>query len=315
MEDGGFDKTEYDAEHLYSVGSIPSFAMIIFTVPKPFRGEFAEIQKIAIESWLQMKPAPTIILLGNEYGVKDVAKRYGLVHRAVIKTSEKGIPLVNSVFDEVLERYADTTYLYVNSDIIFLNSPTRIATTLSKQFPEYLAIGQRYEMGMGGKSTHEIRQLIKNGVLHLKNHSWMDYFLFTPHVFSSIPPFLLGRTFWDKWLVWDALQKKIPVIDITKDLFTVHQSHSYSFSNTTSESAVWAGEDALRNISLAGGWSRGADSGSATYRLISGHLVKQQAQNTVFSPRRIMDRMPRLWPFFLRLRLLRQRIESIMQQK
>ncbi|MFZ2026537.1 MAG: hypothetical protein WAV30_04600 [Microgenomates group bacterium] len=289
--------------------------MILFTVPKPFEGEFAAIQKNAIESWLQIKPTPTIILLGNEHGVKDIAKKYGLVHISVIKVSEKGVPLLNSVFNEVLERYADTTYLYVNSDIIILDSPTHIITMLSKQFSEFLAIGQRYEMRMGGKSTHEIRQLVKDGVLRLKNRSWMDYFLFTPHVFSSIPPFLLGRTFWDKWLVWDALQKKIPVIDITKDLLTVHQSHSYSFSKTTSKSAVWAGEDALRNITLAGGWSHCADSGNATHTLIDGNLIKQETKDTLLSPRRIMDTTPILWPLFLRFRLLYQKITSIMQQK
>lgn len=289
--------------------------MILFTVPKPFKGEFAVIQENAIISWLQIQPNPIIILFGNEYGVEDVAKKYGLIHIPSIKMSKNGIPLLNSVFDEVQKRHRDTTYLYVNSDIIFLDSPSQIARRLLRQFPTFLAIGQRYEMGMRDTSIPEIRRLIQNGTLRLKNPSWMDYFLFTPTVFSTIPPFLLGRTFWDKWLVWDALQKKIPVVDITKELNAVHQSHSYSFSQTTSRASVWAGEDAFQNITLAGGWSHGTDSRSATYKLIDDRLIEQKHKKNWCSPRTIMDRMPILWPFFLRLRLIRQRIGSIMQEK
>lgn len=286
--------------------------MILFAVPKPFRGEFAVIQENAIISWLQIQPKPTVILLGNERGVKDITKKYELIHMPGIKMSKNGIPLLNSVFDEVQKRHRDTTYLYVNSDIIFLDSPTQIVSRLFRQFSTFLAIGQRYEMSMRDKSTSEIRKLIQNGTLHLKNPSWMDYFLFTPGVFPTIPPFLLGRTFWDKWLVWDALQKKIPVVDITTELNAVHQSHSYSFSQTTNQSAVWSGDDALKNITLAGGWSHGADSRSATHTLIGDALIEKKIKTSRFSPRVIMDKIPILWPLFLRLRLIRQRIGSIM---
>lgn len=280
--------------------------MILFTVPKPFRGRFAQIQKNAIESWLKIQPKPTIVLCGSEYGVEDVAKKYGCIHMALIGVDPNGVPLLNTVFDGVQKQYRDDIYLYVNSDIIFLDWPTAMVATLRKRFPAFLAIGKRYETESADRSLQTMR---------LKGPSWMDYFLFTRGVFLTLPPFLLGRTFWDKWLVWDTLQKKIPVIDVTSELCAIHQSHPYSFTPKTSTQNVWAGEGALRNIMLAGGWSHSADIGNATYKLTRGDLVKQKSTYTPLSLRKIMDTMPILWPLFLQFRLLYQRLSSVMQQK
>lgn len=290
--------------------------MVIFTVPKPFKGEFAQIQEKAILSWLVMRPKPTIVLCGDEEGVQAMTKKYKLFHIRRIRTSKNGIPLLNSVFDEVQKRYKDEIYIYVNSDIIFLDSPTKIVRSLSQRFPSFLAVGRRFEMKSMGISPPQMKKRIKEGNAVLKNHSWMDYFIFTPGVFPALPPFLLGRTFWDKWLLWKCIQKGISVIDVTEDFRAVHQTHSYSFSGTTNRGAVWTGEDALQNIVSAGGWSHSADISSAQYKLVRGRLVWRGPQTTMGSLfRRAMDRIPALWPLFLHVRLIRQQIGSIMDKK
>lgn len=286
--------------------------MIIFSVPKPFRGEFAEIQKNAIESWQRIIPKPTIVVCGDEVGTQEMVKRYKLAHMRTIKTNERGVPQLDYIFNEIQKRYHDDLYLYVNSDIIFLDSPEKIVKPLSRRFSSFLAIGQRFEMA----STAQMKERIREGNVALRSASWMDYFIFTPGVFSKIPPFLLGRTFWDKWLVWSAIQNRIPVVDVTEDLHAVHQSHSYSFSSTTNRDVVWAGQDTLRNIVLAGGWSHSADISLAQYKLRKGRLIRQKTRVAFHHLlRRIMDKLPFMWPLFLRVRLLRQQMGSIMDQK
>lgn len=290
--------------------------MIIFTAPKPFRGEFAKIQENAIASWLRIKPKPTIVICGNEIGTQEMVKLHKLDHMRTIKANERGVPRLDYIFNEIQKRYHDNLYLYVNSDIILLDSPEKIVKPLLRQLSSFVAIGQRFEMGSTGVSFVQMEDKIKKGDLSLRDVSWMDYFIFTPGVFSDIPPFLLGRTFWDKWLVWSALQNGVPVVDVTEDLRAVHQSHSYSFSNITNTHTVWAGDEALKNIVLAGGWSHSADISLARYKLIKGSLVQQKTRMTPsFLLRKVMDVFPFMWPFFLRIRLLRQQIGSIMEQK
>ena len=50
----------------------------IFTIPKPFKGHINTIQRNAIQSWMQLKPECEIILFGDDYGVSDIAKEFGL---------------------------------------------------------------------------------------------------------------------------------------------------------------------------------------------------------------------------------------------
>ena len=43
-----------------------------------------------------------------------------------------------------------------------------------------------------------------------------------------MPPFLIGRACFDNWLVWRARELGRPVIDATRSVVAIHQSHDYS---------------------------------------------------------------------------------------
>ena len=44
---------------------------------------------------------------------------------------------------------------------------------------------------------------------------WIDYFVFSRGLFEDLPPLVVGRVFWDNWMVWKALQMKKPVVDVS----------------------------------------------------------------------------------------------------
>jgi hypothetical protein len=273
--------------------------MIIFTVPKPFIGEFKALQQNAIESWLKIKPKPTIVLFGNEKGTSCIAKKYNIFHVHRLKINKKGTPLLDSVFFQVQDLFKDKIYMYINTDIIISNFPQYILPKLKKHFSGFLAVGRRYEK-------------INSVKMKMKGNSWMDYFIFTSDIFTIIPPFALGRTFWDKWFVWDALRRNIPVVDITNDLFAVHQSHTYRLNHKTNRQSVWAGNESMYNLQLAGGWAHGADVGSATHEMRRGNIYAKIRTATFFNVRRFLDLTPILWPLFLKVRLMRECLSSIM---
>jgi hypothetical protein len=81
-----------------------------------------------------------------------------------------------------------------------------------------------------------------------------DYFVFPKGFYTQLPPFAVGRAYFDNWLVWKALHQKAAVIDATGSVYVVHQTHDYSH---VSGGLEWAhrGKEAMKNIELAGGLS------------------------------------------------------------
>lgn len=284
--------------------------MIIFSVPKAFTGHIGLIQHNAIESWLRHIPARNILLLGSEDGVRETVKRYRLTHLPSLKTNTEGTPVLSDIFRRAQTVKSDL-YLYVNTDIILLNSPLLPASKVRRQLKSFVAVGQRYEMDIKGKADFEkIQAAVTGGAVRRKSSAWMDYFLFTGGVYGDVPPFALGKTFWDKWLVWSALNRHIPVVDMTGELAAVHQTHSYGMRKTMNRGTVWAGKEALENLRLAGGWSKSATAADATYRLEGGTLHRQRnaRRRTV---RKLLDRLPWMWLCVLRMRLLRERLSVV----
>ena len=266
--------------------------LTLFSVPKSFEGKYIHIQENAIKSWLEsIHPRPEILLLGNEKGTREVCRKLNIVHISNINTNRFGTPLLDDIFKKASSRASNRIMVYINSDIIVSeNLDVIIHKVISTKKP-FLATGRRYEMMINSPINFDDRgwrgKFIKQCNQHnLKNSAWLDYFIFPKFMFSDIPPFALGRTFWDKWLVWKAHSSHYPVIDLTEKLHPIHQSHGYDYGlNSTSK--IWEGEEALENIRLAGGWSHGMDLDSVfqnnTYSLT--HILKK-----------IVDRAPCTWP-------------------
>ena len=58
--------------------------LTLFTVPRPFKKDIDIIQHNAIKSWSLLSPKPEIILIGDDYGVGDVARELGAKHTEVM---------------------------------------------------------------------------------------------------------------------------------------------------------------------------------------------------------------------------------------
>jgi hypothetical protein len=249
-----------------------------FTVPKPFTGGIKIIQENAILSWLNLKPCPRIVLIGNEKGVQEYAHVLGLQHIPTLKKNRYGTPLVSSIWNLIKAKSTLDVIGYVNTDIIFTNQLVNKINIVKKDFNKYLLIGKRYEVMITKKINFATawqkkldRKVFEEGTIG--GDGWIDYFIFTRNTFSLIPDFALGRTFWDKWLVWNALQRNIPVIDAGDDSIAIHQSHTYEYTGGTEN--VWLGKEARQNIILAGGWAHGASIGDAQYKIKNEQIIKK----------------------------------------
>lgn len=232
--------------------------LAIFTIPKPFQGKIDIIQRNAIESWTLLQPRPKIILFGDDDGVAEAADEFGVRHVAEISVNEFGTPLISDVFEKARSMSDCRLLCYVNTDIMLLSDFLEPLKALEHE-KRFLVVGRRWDLDVGERIDFknatwegELRQkLAKHGSLH--RPQGIDYFLYTRDVYRDIPPFAVGRTIWDNWLIYEARWLKVPVIDATEVATVIHQEHDYGHFPGGDE-GIRKGIEAERNLELAGGF-------------------------------------------------------------
>ena len=230
--------------------------LTLFAIPKPFWGHIATVQRNAIQSWLQLRPACEIILLGDDEGTAEVAREFGLYHVPDVARNEYGTPLLNSIFEQAQVVASNRLLAYVNADIILLSDFTTAVRRIP--FRRFLMVGQRWDMNLDQPLDFSrldwesrLRECVRNeAILQLR---WaIDYFVFTSGVWGEIPPFAIGRTTWDNWLIYRARTQGAKVVDATQAVMAVHQNHDYAHIQGGKDGA-WKGPEAQANLKLAGG--------------------------------------------------------------
>lgn len=231
--------------------------LTMFTVPKPFNGHIGLIQTNAIQSWLSLHPEIEVFLLGSEEGTAEIASSLGLRHIPNVECNEYNTPIVSSIFRLAQNAASYQLVCYVNADIILMSD--FLPALQSVKLESFLMVGQRWDLELNeaidfndAQWESKLRGLVAQyGKLH--SAKGIDYFIFNRGLYDSVPPFALGRTAWDNWLVYRARFMRIPVIDATKVITAVHQNHDYGHLSG-SKAGVFKGPEAERNRELLGGW-------------------------------------------------------------
>lgn len=264
----------------------------IFTIPKPFTGHFDLIQRNAVKSWLCLRPACEIILFGNDSGVAAVAQEFGIKHCPDIACNSYGTPLISDVFEKAQKLAAHRLLCYLNADIMLLNDFLEAAQGI--KFKQFLMVGSRWDIEVTQPLDFErpdwelkLRQAVVAGG-ELYPPEGIDVFLFTKGLWSSIPPFAVGRAMWDNWMIYKARALKAPVIDATKAVTIIHQNHSYAHLQGGKLEA-WEGPEAAQNRLLAGGYLHAFTLLDATW------LLTPQGLSRPATPEHV-QRRKKTWP-------------------
>jgi hypothetical protein len=230
--------------------------LTLFTIPKPFRGHIAVIQRNALESWRQLVPGANIVLFGDEDGVARAASELGLRHVPNVARNEFGTPLVNDVFERAQQIAGSDLLGYVNTDIILMSDFVAAVQNVASLRRPFLLVGRRWDLDvkepiqMVAEWDQDLRKRVAvEGELHA--FTGLDYFLFRRGLWPEIPPFAVGRTIWDEWLVDRARRGGALLIDGTLTITIVHQNHHYG--SPDGKHGIWTGPEAQKNLELAGG--------------------------------------------------------------
>lgn len=233
--------------------------LTIFSIPKPFEGHIGVIQRNAVGSWRALGGNIEILLFGDEEGTRQVAEEMGLRHHAEVARNDYGTPLVDSLFAQA-ERLASSPILcYVNADIILM-SDLIAALECARGLPLFLMVGKRTDLDISEPldfsspswETELRARARREGRMRPSN--WIDYFLFSRGLYrDSVPPFAVGRTAWDNWLVYHARRSNATVIDATSAVLAVHQNHGYkSGVISCGDDGKWEGPEVPLNRDMAG---------------------------------------------------------------
>ncbi|MGY5852888.1 MAG: hypothetical protein RTU92_04915 [Candidatus Thorarchaeota archaeon] len=199
----------------------------IFSLPKGFDDPSTDLaQRNSIQSWMYLVPRPEIILLGDDPGVAEVTREYNLVHAPQIELSSHGNPLIRSLLEVGQETSSNEIVCFISCDIIVPPNLQECILVVADLFEKFLTVALRRDT----RITYAIDFTNDNWANKLprgKAHQpWaIDFYGFRKGLWSDIPPFAIGRSGWDNYLMTKALEADASVVDLTKVVRLTHQNH------------------------------------------------------------------------------------------
>ena len=227
--------------------------LTIFAIPKAFRGHIGLIQRNAITSWTQLRPRPEIILFGDEPGTAEIAAELGLRRVPQVVCNESGTPLLHDVFSKAEKMASTGAIAYVNADIMILSDFVHAVSIIERLDSDkpYLISGIRWNLrveeilSFGNGWEADLRARVKvSGKPDAP--SALDYFVFSRGLYAQMPPFAVGRSAWDNWLLYRARASRAMVVDASAAVVAIHQLHDYSHL-PNGEHAAFRGAEAQLN--------------------------------------------------------------------
>ncbi len=281
--------------------------LTIFSTPKPFVGHSDVIQRNAIQSWKRLHPDVEVILFGDDAGAAEVCREYGLRHEPAVERKEDGTKTLRSIFGRAQEIARHPHVCYVNCDIVLTTDFLRAFDAVASCHERFLMVGRRWDMDITEPLDFSrpdwaevlVNKTRREGFQRLYYN--IDYFAFPRGFYSEFPDLVIGRNWWDQWLVWKAAAQGAPVVDVSAVVCAVHQNHDYSY-HPQGIQGVWFGEGSFRNMQNAGGKSHLHTIEDANLRLTAQGLelnrfywlapIKRPVRENVATVRRFLPAAP-----------------------
>jgi hypothetical protein len=209
--------------------------LTFFTTAKLFRGHSAVIQRNALKSWTLLHPDVEVILFGDDEGVAEVSQELGLRHEFHVERHESGMKYLDYMFARA-QQIARHDYLcYSNCDIVLMSDFWNAFEKVVAWRRRFLLVGRRWDTDVAQPIdfadphwASNLRNLALTTGFH-QHPGWIDFFVFSRGLYGHVPPLVVGRSYWDNWLVWAALSARVPAVDCTDFVVPVHQNHDYGY--------------------------------------------------------------------------------------
>lgn len=283
--------------------------LTIFTAPKPFTNPHINIiQRNAIQAWKLLADVD-VLLIGDEPGIPEAAKEFGIRNVPVVERDEKGIPLVNAVMETGHQQSDSPMLCYANADMILMSDVVEAARQVAAQVKDFLLVSQRWNLNLSEPVDFSVdwesrlrEEVATRGEFY---SPWgIDFFIFPRHLFTEVPDFTIGRPAWDNWMVYNACTTFGVAIDASRQVMAVHQNHDYS--HLPGNKASYGSDVARSNLAKAGGRTCVYNILDTNRELVNGRVRKPEVRVV-----RVLRRLERMllnaegkgWGWELSLRL------------
>lgn len=230
--------------------------LTIFSAPKPFTDpHIAVIQRNAVGSWIRL-PKTDVFLVGEEDGLTEAAREFGVKHLTGVARNVEGTPLVSSIFALARQASDSPLLVYVNADILLTPELVDSTRQVMAKINKFLLVGQRWDLDVTAPLDFSDDWAVRlqndtrvRGELHRPLGS--DYFIYPRDCFTDMPDFAIGRAGWDNWMIYKSRKEGWATVDATASIMAVHQNHDYS--HLPGGQPHYHLPETYENIRLAGG--------------------------------------------------------------
>ncbi len=263
----------------------------LFTIPRDFAGIFKIIQLNAIKSWREL--GVEVIVFGNAKGAAEICKQLELHYVPDVKINHYGTPLISDAFRRIDKLTTADTLGYINCDIILL--PDFLAAHKKVFLNKFLLVGQRRSLIVNKQVVGQMSWQVEIAHQLEKQRSRprlgsSDYFVYPRSVvFPQMPPFAVGKLYWDKWLYYTAKKMSLPIVDATNSITAIHQQH-YLKKDEHGYGEEYLGRQAAVNKSCMPLLAEVFTIFDADLRLENGELVKPEI-NFLMALRKLQMKM------------------------
>lgn len=235
--------------------------LTFFTTAKPFCGHTAIIQRNALESWKRVHRDAEVILFGDDDGAAEAAHELGLRYEPHVERSAAGTKRLDYLFSTARAIAVHDILCYANCDIVLMQDFRQALERVRAAHEEFLLVGRRWDveiwefLDFSRANWQSWLRALALSRGRQRTAEWIDYFAFNRGLYgASVPPLVVGRVYWDNWLVWKARSSGAAVVDASDVVIALHQNHGYGY-HPQGKYGVWHDEEANRNRQLAGnGW-------------------------------------------------------------
>jgi len=230
-----------------------------FTTAKPFTGHNGIIQRNALKSWTLVDAEAEVILFGDEEGAAEAARDLGIRQVKEVLRVGEGPKVLRSFFDAAQKMAQHELMCYVNCDIVLTEDLAEAVRSVGRKQKDFLMVGRRWDTDVREPIRFEdaawkeqLRERARGQVAQ-RSGDWIDYFAFRRGFYlGKMPELVIGRVFWDQWLVWKAREMGAAVVDASAAVMAIHQNHDYGY-HPEGKTGVWTDAFSRRNFELAGG--------------------------------------------------------------
>jgi len=247
--------------------------LTIYTTFRDFSTErINDIQRNAVQSWLELKPTPEIMVMGNEPGSQEICEEFGLRYIEV-EVNEFGTPMLKDMMEKAEELASNEYIALVSGDIVLLQDVISSLNAL-KSMDMFLGVGiKKDNPRINGDLVHQNNWAeFAKSLLVSSVPTSGDFFMYRKGFLKAMPempPFAIGRCRCDSWLVYHAYKAGF-LVNVTDSTTIIHQYHDHShvkrFNGMSPE---------LMNNRAFGDETIGARMDNANWKLTADHQLQE----------------------------------------